>query len=492
MDRESLLALYAQGVEAVGQCLGSLEAERDQLRQRVAQLEEQVARLSRDSTTSHRPPASDGPGQRRGCPARGRSGRRPGGQRGHPGRARPPVPPAQVERIVPHRPTCCAHCQQPFDASTAGTVVERRQVLELPDAQPFVEEHQFVSCTCACGEQTRLPVPPWISRGQGLNLQAHVAYYTGVARLSRRLTQTVLAELHGVSVSLGGLQNQLHDTTGACAPLYDELQQALPEQPHLHIDETGYPHQAKLHWLWVFVAPCFVFFALAQRRSSAVLKEYLGRAFAGIVICDRFSAYLKYSKDCLVGLLQHCWAHLIREAKALGAVPAHGRSEPFARLVRRQFGAVLRLWHATQQGRLSRAELIEKTRPLVEQMRALFVANQAQGPPAVAKYCAGVLKRWESLWTFLEHEGVEPTNNRAERMIRPAVQTRKLSFTTRSQAGQRLRAVLLTVTQSCRLQGRNGYEFLRLALRAHRGQGPRPSLLHPPSAPSAPSAPATA
>jgi len=371
-----------------------------------------------------------------------------------------------------------------LDASAPATVVERRQVIELPEVRPFLEEHVFLACTCPCGPPTRLPVPPWISRGQGLNLQAHVAYYTGVARLARRLTQTVLAELHGVNLSLGGLQNQLHDTAAACAPLYEELQQALPEQPHLHIDETSYPHQAQLHWLWVFVAPCFVFFALARRRSSAVLKEYLGRAFAGIVICDRFSAYLKYGKDCLVGLLQHCWAHLIREAKALGSAPAHGQSEPFAVLVRRQFGAILRLWHATLRGRLSRAQLIEKSRSLVEQMRELFVTNQAHGPPAVAKYCKGVLKRWQSLWTFLEHEGIEPTNNRAERMIRPAVQTRKLSFTTRSQAGQRLRAVLLTMTQSCRLQGRNAYQFLRLALLAHRGQGPRPSLLHPPSAPT--------
>lgn len=485
MEPEAIIALYQQGVEAVVQFVRALQTERDQLRLQVAQLQEQVARLSRDSTNSHQPPSSDGSAKRRGTPpARGRSGRRPGGQRGHPGRARVPMPPPQVARTVTHRPTCCAHCERPFDASTPAKLVERRQVLELPEAKPFVEEHVFEACACTCGQATRQPVPPWISRGQGLNLQAHVAYYTGVARLSRRLTQTVLAELHGVPVSLGGLQNQLHDTAAACAPIYDELQHALPEQPHLHLDETGYPHQAKLHWLWVFVAPCFVFFALARRRSSAVLKTYLGRAFAGIVICDRFSAYLKYRKDCLVGLLQHCWAHLLREAKALGPALAHGRSEPFAQLVRRQFGALLRLWHATEQGRLSRAELVEKTRPLVEQMRALFVTNQAHGPPAVAKYCTGVLKRWDALWTFLEHEGVEPTNNRAERMIRPAVQTRKLSFTTRSEAGQRLRAVLLTVTQSCRLQGRNGYEFLRAVLQAHRGQGPRPSLLTPPSAPA--------
>jgi len=479
VTREQIIQIYQSGVAGVLALIQRLLDKIAGLEQENEALKAKVASLEKDSTNSNKPPSSDGLGKQRGSPKRGSSGRKPGGQKGHPGKTRTPAPDAAVSETIEHKPTACDHCGLGFDEDTSGQVVERRQVWDIPPIEPTVIEHVFLKLRCPCGHETRVPVPGWILSGAGGGLQALIAYLTGVAKLSRRMVQKVLDEAFHVRLALGTVQNRLEDTSDALAPVCDEVQEALAQEPVLNIDETSYPHNRRLDWLWAFVSGSLgiVFFAIRASRGSKVIKEVLGERFDGIIICDRFSAYLKYHRDRACGLVQYCWAHILRQAKGLPHVLGCGSGQLFSRLVRQRVGALFRVWHAFKQGRLSRADLIAKAELHMGLLRELLEQNADSTSKPVRTFCEGQLGKWASLFTFVYHEGVEPTNNLAERTIRPGVETRKISYCTRSPAGQVLRARLLTVSQTCRLQDRNPLEFLVAAIRAKREGLPAPSLL---------------
>ena len=479
MTRDQIIEIYQSGRAGVVALVERLLAKIAGLEQENEALKAKVASLEKDSTTSSKPPSSDGLGKQRGSPTRGSSGRKPGGQKGHPGQTRTPAPVAQISETIEHKPAACDHCGQAFGEDTPGQVVERRQVWEVPPIEPTVIEHVFVKLECPCGHETRVSVPGWILSGAGEGLQALIGYLTGVAKLSRRTVQKVLDEVFHVRLAVGTVQNRLEDTSDALAPVCDELEETLAQEPILNIDETSYPHNRKLHWLWAFVSQSLkiVFFAIRWSRGSKVLKEVLGERYDGIIVCDRFSAYVKYHRERACGLVQYCWAHILRQAKGLPDVQACGSGDLFSRLVRQRVGALFRLWHAFKQGRMSRAEFIAKAEVHMGQLRELLEENVDSPSQPVRTFCRGQLDKWASLFTFVYHEGVEPTNNLAERTIRAGVETRKISYCTRSRAGQVLRARLLTVCQTCRLQERNPLEFLVAAIRAERHGLPVPSLL---------------
>lgn len=438
------------------------------------------ARLStfeKDSTNSHKPPSSDGFKKKRGAIKRGSSGRKPGGQKGHPGKTRQRVAANEVAKVVHHKPENCEKCGILFSEEHDCVPVERRQVLEIPDIKPDVIEHVFFKTTCHCGQKTRLPVPRWVYSGIGENLQAHITYFTAEAKLSRRTVQDVIKDVFKIPIALGTVQNRLEDTSEVLKPVCDELENQLTNQQVVNIDETSFSHNKKLAWLWAFVTSTFVFFTIAASRGSKVIKKVLGKYFDGIIICDRFSAYVKYHKDRACGLLQFCWAHIIRDIKALRNELAFESGQIFAVVMRKRIGAVFRVWYAHKQGKSSREQLVKTVEPLIAEMRAFLQKNQQNPSENVAKFSKNLLKRWESLFTFIYHEGVEPTNNLAERMIRPAVQTRKISYCTRSETGQLLRARLLTVSQTCRIQHRNPLQFYRDAINAYRSNLILPTLI---------------
>ena len=479
MTREDIIAIYDRGLQAVLALVENLLEKLLALERENQTLKEKVASLEKDSTNSNKPPSSDGLKKKRGSPKRGASGRKPGGQKGHVGKARAPVLPEQVSETVPHKPSACKECGEVFAEDTPGVAVERRHTFEIPQIKPTVTEHVFYEFTCGNGHQTRELVPDWIMSGAGERLQALLAYLTGETKLSRRLVQKLLEEVFGMPLALGTVQNRLEDTSEVLKPTCDELEESLPEQSEVNVDETSYPHNRKLHWLWGFVTKTFAFFAIRASRGSKVLKELLGERYDGIIMCDRFSAYIKYHKDRACGLIQFCWAHIIRSAKALPCVLACGTNELFSRLVRQRIGAVFRLWYALKNNQISRAELIEKAQVPIAGLRTLLEDNAQSSSKEVRTFCTGQMDKWPSLFTFVYYEGIEPTNNLAERALRLGVETRKISYGTRSEAGQLLRARLLTVIQTCRMQGRNSFEFLVAAIHAKRYGLPFPSLLRP-------------
>jgi transposase len=480
MDRAALAALDREAlVEVVLRLVAEQTARVAALETRVAALErenaELKARLGRDSRNSSRPPSSDPPGSR--PRPRGEPGaRRPGGQPGHPGRHRPLLPPEQVDRLVVLRPGRCAGCGAPLAAESAAEdpAVERIQVSEVPPLAVQVTEYRLEARRCGCcGRVTRAERPAEAGAGRfGPRLQALVAVLSGRYRLSRREVVQVLADLWGVELALGTVIELEQATSAALGPVVDEALVAAQQTKAANLDETGWHEGRQRAWLWVLVTAWLTIFRIAPRRAGAVARELLGPAWRGIVTSDRFSGYAWLP----VPWRQVCWAHLKRDFQALvdrgGTAAAIGEA---ALAIERE---VFALWHRFRQGELDRAALRRELDPLQARLWRVFADGVASDDAKAAALCWELGSRlWPSLWSFARYEGVEPTNNAAERALRPAVLWRKGSFGCHSPAGSRFAERMLTVTATCRQQGRDLVEFLVQANRAARLGTPPPSLL---------------
>jgi transposase len=163
----------------------------------------------------------------------------------------------------------------------------RYQVTELPPLQPDTTEYRRHKVVCGdCGEVTQAALPVEV-RGQfGPRLTALIAYLTVVCRVPRRLVRDLLDSVLGIALSLGSTQKAWEETSAAVAQPYQELEQALPQQPVLNVDETGSRTNGDKRWLWALVAPCFAFFTIVPHRSRKVLRGLIGANFAGVLCCE--------------------------------------------------------------------------------------------------------------------------------------------------------------------------------------------------------------
>jgi transposase len=452
----------------------------EDLGKKIEDLEHQLAGRKKDSTNSSKPPSSDGPAAaRRLKPARCRGRRKPGGQKGHPGRHRELEPPERVNQIVSVLPSDCRHCGQPLpqqieQVNTVGDV-HRYQVSELPPLRADIIEYQCHKVACPhCGHSTRAELPAEVQASLfGPRLAGLIAYLTVGLRIPRRGVEQLLKTVLGIEISLGSTQKLVEETSEALAATCQELEQQLPKEPVLNSDETGWRSMGERRWLWALVAGSFVFFTVAASRSSKVLIHLLGTVFPGILCSDRFGAYLKYHK----GRAQFCWAHLKRDLLGILEFARTTEAERFSRNALALTARLFRLWHRFRGGGFDRAELIHRSIPLQKRFFGLCEQHLDSNDKEVRVLACALFQHCDRLFAFIEHPGVEPTNNSAERALRHAVIWRKGSFGNQSSNGEVATARLLTVARTCVVQRRNTLEFLSDSVRLHRVGQPALSLL---------------
>jgi transposase len=446
------------------------------LAQRVVALEAEVrdlkARVGQSSSNSSRPPSSDPPWGKRRPPAPP-SGRRPGGQPGHTGHFRALAPPERVDAVVDHWPERCARCAAPLAAGGADDDYVPHQVTELPVLRAAVTEYRLHRAACAaCGATTRAGLPPEVPpRAHGPRLQAAVATLSGGYRLSRRQVADVCATLLDAPLSVGSVDALCQATSAALAPPVADAAATLPEAPVVHADETPWKQGRTRPWLWVAVTALVTVFRLAPGRDRGVVQALVGETYAGTLVSDRYSAYAWLD----AAYRQVCWAHLTRDFQAL--VDRGGPAAPLGSEALRQGRALFAAWHRFRAGELDRAGLQAALAPVDAALAALLHAGQANADARAAGLCRALLRLWPALWTFAEVEGVEPTNNAAERALRPAVLWRKGAFGTRCDAGAHFVERLLTVTATCKQQGRSVLTYLTEVCTAAQRGLPAPSLL---------------
>jgi hypothetical protein len=454
----------------------------------IADLERQLALRKRNSTNSSKPPSSDGlAGEQRARGRKHKSKRKPGGQPGHAGHHRPLVPTTEVDAVEVLLPKECGHCgrklpQKPSQVTVAGEP-RRHQVTEVPSLKAHITEYQFPHVVCGdCGKTTHAPLPEEIAGHFGPQLTALIAYWTVVCRLPRRLVEAMLADVLGIEISLGSTQNAWEEVSQAVAPTVQELQEQLPREAVLNVDETGWRTNGHKRWIWALVARQFVFYVVASTRGAEVLVSLLGAVFRGILCNDRWAVYLTYHS----GRMQLCWAHLKRNILGIAEYARSPAAQQFCRDALAIVARLFRLWYRFRgdlHGRrgnpqtIDRRQLILKSIPLQKQLFALAEAHLDDADREVRNLARALFVHFERLFTFLEEEGVEPTNNVAERILRTAVQWRKISFGNRSRNGEIATARLLTVAQTCKRQHRHVLGYLTDAVRCLRHHATAPSLL---------------
>jgi len=457
---------YIRALEARLAALEELETRLHSLQAQVRTLEEQLTQTSRNSS---RPPSSDPPGSPR--PKHRAGQRRRGGQPGHRGHTRSLIPVEEVTAVVALKPERCDGCQAPLLGDDASPF--RHQVIEIPSIRPVVTEYQWHQLVCPeCGETTRAPWPEGVPSGTyGARVHATVALCTGSYRLSKRTTAEVMADLFGVPMSVGTISQSEKLTTEVLAKPVEQARDAVEAQAVAHLDETSWRQSGKRAWLWVAVTSVVTVFLVRLSRGGQVARELLGEHFHGILVTDRYSAYNWYP----VRWRQLCWAHLLRDFEAMRE--RGGASEVIGDALLAQAHQMFVWWHRVREGTLQRSTFRSYMSPLRREVEHLLEVGSQCGVPKTAGTCREMLKRREALWTFVQVENVEPTNNVAERSIRPGVQWRKGSFGTQSEAGSRFVESMMTVVATLKQQKRNVLEYLTAAHEAALRGETAPSLL---------------
>lgn len=446
---------------------------------RVAELEEQVrdltARLNQTSNNSSKPPSSDVPGTPR-TPKKPPTGRKPGGQQGHEKRERELLPVEKVDHVVPLIPDRCGRCHGRRLKKTAAAP-RRHQQVEIPEPKAEVTEFQCHTVGCLdCGATTTAELPPEAASVFGVRLSALASALMVQYRLSKRLTQRLFADVLGVDISLGMLPKLGAEMGEALAPHAAEAEGHVREQLVANADETGWYEGKKdgrhrRAWLWVFATSLVAVFRISFSRGGAVVKEVLGQDFTGFLCTDRWSGYNWFD----LGLRQVCWSHLTRDFQ--GFIDRGGVGGRIGERLMAQRNTLFRWWHRVRDGTMSREVFQRRSMPLRREVGRLLRDAASRATGKTAGMAEEMLKVEEAFWTFIDVEGVEPTNNFAERCVRHGVMYRKTSFGTQSPAGSRFVERMLTAVTTLTLQKRNVLDFLTRALRAHRTGTPAPSLL---------------
>jgi len=456
-----------------------VRAERDALREALEELRREVerlkARLGQNSSNSHWPSSTDLPGKtpKPSKPKREPTGRKRGGQKGHKGSARALLPVEQVSAVVPCLPMACAGCGLALCGEDPNP--ERHQVAEIPKVVAHVTEYRLHALGCAgCGATTRAQLPDGVPYGPfGPRLQSLAVMLSSVYRLSKRNVRRLMLDYLGVDVSLGGVSNLEKAMSNALRHPVEEARAAVREQPVAHADETGWREAGQKAWLWTVVTGIAIVFTVRLSRGAAVAKEMLGSEFAGRLVSDRWGGYGWVPLD----RRQLCWAHLIRDFQKLA--DSGGATAPLGRELGDCARDLFHRWREVRGGTCDiealrthvNAEIAPTIRRLLAEGAALPKGTPRRG------MCAALLKVEPAMWTFLNVEGVEPTNNLAERTIRHGVLWRKTSFGTQSVAGSQFVERMLTTVATLRLQRRNVLDYLTEACDAANRRLPAPSLL---------------
>lgn len=278
----------------------------------LARVKELEDRLSKDSHNSNKPPSSDGL-KKKPVTLRVQSGRKSGGQKGHPGRTLEfsDTP----KEVVVHTPSCCANCGAGLDQAFS-TIQERRQVFDIPPVELECIEHQTHSKCCPkCGETMSASFPAGVENSvqYGPRIKATLLYWTHYQLIPTGRVREMAADLFGASLSEGTLYNLVDRASNTLAPLEAEIKEALTKNAVNHYDETGARVNGSLHWMHVVCSVMLTVYSRSKHRGKLAMDALgvLGKCI-GTAMHDGWKPYFQYG--CKHAL---CNAHHLRELKAL-------------------------------------------------------------------------------------------------------------------------------------------------------------------------------
>lgn len=409
-----------------------------------------TAKDRQNSTNSSKPPSSDLPFNKPKRDKQSKSGRKRGGQKGHKGHRQQLLP---TDHTIPVMPQCtCGHHQPQWDELEA---FHTHQHIELPKIEMDVRHYILMKAKCRhCGSIIKATLPDEVATGYGPRFSAFITELSGIKAMSRSDVQQLVQSVLDVPIATGTIQKIVDRGSEALKPVYERIGQVARNQHQCkcnYVDETSWFSQHCLHWLWVMTNALVAFFRIDRHRTKQAFLELIAD-WRGILVTDGYGAYQKW-----VHGRQTCLAHLMRKAKAL--IESRKLNE-------RRFGSL-----AT--GFVKSLIDFSKNKPPPDQweqfyLNLLFALSLYESDEDGAGQLARqMLREIESLWTFIDHDGVEPTNNRSERALRFGVLWRKRSLGTQSEKGNRWVERILSFKETCRLRGKPTFPLLVDLLEAY-------------------------
>ena len=416
-----------------------------------------MAKLSRNSSNSSKPPSSNPPGNTaHKAKAKNKKKRKRGGQPGHKAHRREFLKPDRVDDIMPKNCCGCGDGLRGRDREP-----RRVQVVEIPAIKPVVTDFMCHTLSCRTCGRKNVAAAPVEARGGvfGPRLSALVALFAGRYKLSKRLSQEFLSDVLGVNLALGSVSNIESRLSAALAFPVENAKDFVRRKEVVHADETGWTENKKRAWLWIVACPLVAVFVVAASRGKDVAQGLLGKAFAGIAVTDRWAGYAWLANK----QRQICWSHLLRDFQSWVDDGGAGMEIGSALLSLAQ--TMFRWWRKVGQGGMSRSQFQYKMCEVQNDVGRLLIKASVCGHRRVEGMARKIIAVEDALWTFVDHEGVEPTNNFGERVIRSAVMWRKQCFGTDSSAGSRFAERIMTTVTTLRLQRRPVLEYLTDAYR---------------------------
>jgi len=444
-----------------------------QFEARLAKLEDRLRELegpARATAANSSLPPSANPIGERSPVVKKPSGRKIGGQMGHGGHGRSWLPMDEVDAVVAHRPVRCAYCGGRLAAGAKGRVLARHQVMELPARPVVVVEHQAIACCCRrCGKESAGRIPLEVKKSVcAPRLSAMMGYLSARMAVSRRQVAEILWSVLGVKLCSGSVCARERELAEALKEPYLRIAAGVRGAGVVNIDETGWKGAAR--WLWVGASRKACVYLAWPDRGGGAIERLLGERSRATICSDRFVAYEKYPLQQR-GL---CWAHLRRDFQR--CVDRGGASGSIGREGLEICREVFAQWRQFAAGEMGRIALKRGMRKVEVRMGRLLLRGGKCAVEKTAKLCRRLHKREEALWRFATVEGLEPTNNLAERMLRGAVIWRKKCFGSFSKAGCRFVERMLSVIATLRMRGREVLDYLERVVSAYRLGRPPPAI----------------
>ena len=346
---------------------------------------------------------------------------------------------------VPHAVENCPDCGRKL---SGGWEHARHQVIELPDTPAKVIDHVLIARRCGvCGKVhiPKLTIADGVIGKQrlGPRLMSLIATLSIAKRMPQRMIQRLLNGLYDVHISIGEINEVLHRVSEWSKGTVVEILRRIRGSPDANIDETGWREDGINGYLWSASTRTVRFYYFHRRRASRIIRHILGGKFFGVLGCDFYKGY-----DWYLGPKQRCWAHLLRDMKKL--VEQEASAEQWADMVNDIYKAAKK----AARRKVDDATRVRMREALQERLR--LVAEPYLKDKDVPQHVLSkrICQYLPELFTFVECPSVASTNNAAERAIRPAVITRKISGGTRSAKGSQTKTRLMSVFATWALQGK--------------------------------------
>ena len=461
MDNKDTIIAEQQTTIAQQQAIiAELSKTIETLLKRIQELEDEVARLKKNSNNSSKPPSSDIVKPRIKVRKRNVKKRKRGGQPGHKKHMRKPFTADEIDQVFEYELS-----GKDLDGLIALDDWYTVQQVTLPEKLYVVTEHKARKyLDSKTGKIIIAALPDEVQKGGllGGDITAITAFMKGGCHMSFTTIQQFFKEVMHLDFSRGMLNKATQKVSVSLEPAYQQIVEHLPNESYLGIDETGHKDNGDKYWTWCFQSPDYSLFHIDKSRGSKVLFDLLGKEYEGIIGCDFWGAYRKFSR---LGnsTVQYCMAHLIREVRFLAEHTNSKLSD---------WGQKLLEWLKKLFDTLHRSEQLTKAgfARSMEQIKRGFLSKMRKPPDhKLAKKLARRFKgrAAETYFRFLTDPNVEPTNNGTEREIRHTVIDRRITQGTRGDTGMRWCERIWTTIATCKKQERNVFDFIHKSLLSH-------------------------